>query len=107
MVKQMPELLGTTLREMGLVFLVTYYLLIVALALVPTRSWKEFIRTWWKTAISLHKTIPVLLINAVIVVGLLALLLWKMWFWLVIPLLVLIPLARLFWISCVKEIAGR
>lgn len=103
-VKQMPELLGSTLRDMGIVFLVSSYLLLVALALLPTTSWKEFVHKWWRTAISLHKTIPVLLINVIIMGGILALLLWKMWFWLIIPLLVLIPLLRLWWIGSMQEI---
>lgn len=106
-IKQMPELLGSTLRDMGIVFLVSSYLLLVALALLPTTSWKEFVHKWWRTAISLHKTIPVLLINVITMGGILALLLWKMWFWLIIPLLVLIPLARLFWISSVQEISRK
>lgn len=103
-IKQMPELLGSTLRDMGIVFLVSSYLLLVALALLPTTSWKEFVRRWWKSALALHKTIPVLLINVIIIGGILALLLWRMWFWLIIPLLVLIPLVRLFWIGCIQEI---
>ncbi|MEK6950786.1 MAG: hypothetical protein AABX13_03620 [Nanoarchaeota archaeon] len=107
MVRQTPELLGTTLRDIGMVFLISYYLLLVALALNPARSWKDSIRAWWKTAISVHKTIPLLLINDVIIGGLLALMLWKMWFWLLLPLLILVPLARLFWISGVREIADE
>lgn len=103
-VRQMPELLGSTLRDMGIVFLVSSYLLLVALALLPTTSWKEFVQKWWRTAISLHKTIPVLLINVITIGGMLALLLWKMWFWLIIPLLVLIPLLRLWWIGSMQEI---
>ncbi len=109
MAKQSLELLGSTWRDWGIIMLISYYLLLVALAVLPTAAGKgavkESVKRWWKTAISLHKTIPVLLINAVIIAGFLALLLWKMWFWALIPLLMLIPLLRLFWISCLKEIA--
>ncbi len=106
-IRESPELLERTLRDLGIVLLVSYYLLLVALALLPTTGGKELLKRWWKTALSVHKTIPVLLINAVIIAGFLALLLWKMWFWALIPLLVLLPLLRLFWISCLKEIAEK
>ncbi len=95
------------------VVLAAYYGVLAAAALLPA-TWKELPGLWLQVGIKkMYKTLPVLLINSIILAGLLYLMYLGMQpgqsFFLLIfsSLLVIvgIVLTRLFWISCLQEIA--
>jgi len=68
--RQVAAALPQTLKEIGIVFLVGYYLFLVALANIPALTWKQFRHSFWRIAIyNIHKTLLLLLITALLVAG--------------------------------------
>ena len=115
MVEPDPELILSRLKIMGYLLLVTYYLLLVALAFVSS-GWKIWIKQFVKAVIkNIHKTLLVLLINATLMMGSLFLVYYSLEIIESFPLLVvasilsliLMVLTRVWWIACLQEITNE
>lgn len=96
------------------VLLAGYYLLLASFAFMHLDSWKSFVKKFFKAAVAeLHLTILVLAINSALIFGSLYLIYYAMNslqnFPLVVAssllLVIVAVLSRLFWISCLEEIA--
>ena len=107
-----PEAIIGVLKMLGYVFIVAYYLLLVALAQVH-HPWKLWVHNFFAVGIkNIHKTVLVLLINAALIFGSLYLVYLSMqleeWFSLLllssILVIILLVLTRLFWMACLQEI---
>ena len=61
---------ATVTKYLVAAFVVVYYILTVFLTLLDEPRWKDFFRSWWKTAIKkIHKTISIIIINATFMLG--------------------------------------
>ncbi len=113
--RQAVEALPQALKEIAIVFLVGYYFFLIALATISFPAWREFLRSFWRTAIyTIHKTLFLFLLNAALLFGGLYLIYLSLNYpeqgWLVLAssflLLLLVVLLRVYWIASVQEI-GR
>lgn len=104
----------STVKLFSYVLLAGYYLLLASFAFLHLDSWKDFVKKFFKAAIvELHLTILVLAVNSALIFGSLCLIYYSMNHWQNFPLmiassfllLVITVLTRLFWISCLEEIA--
>jgi hypothetical protein len=106
------EAISKYIQGTSYLLILFYFFLIVAFAFIFTKSWKEFLKSWFKVAIkNIHYSLLVLLINLVLIfvsLFLVSLYLNDETFFLMmlfsIILLVLLVVTRIFWIACLKEI---
>jgi len=89
-----------------------YFLLLVAFAFINIKSWKLFVKKWFKVAIkNIYWSLLVLLINLILILVSLYLVyinmneqsFFLMTFFSVILIIVLV-LTKIFWVACLKEI---
>jgi hypothetical protein len=107
------EAVSSAVRIATYVFMLFYYLMIVALAFIDIKSWKEFVKTWIKVGLKkAHWSLIVLLINLLLFLAsiyLLSINVDETTFGLMLLfsfiLVVVVVLTRIFWIASLKELS--